>query len=771
MMDAVNNSSSESDGDWSEEEGEGDLARLDLLPNGRRNLKHASANMVADMRGVSGMTRVGVRRAMRAADLILKVNNSNLKEDVSNYLASVNLLRTPQAQQLLRKFDAESPFKGMFSNESQISALKRFYFVPKQETVYLWNRMDQRLDGDDAYIQRPVPNTYEYVHLKDIVRQVASRPEMLAYMRSLHPSDNGMLNSFTDGDQYRRSHFFQQHPDAFQFVLYFDGVDPARCQGPKAGMHELGNFLLRILNLPPKVNNTMASVFPLILANTNDCKDTFEGVLRRLVDDIIEFENGVIMYFDRDRIETIYGTLVAVKGDAKAIHAILGFLDCGARHFCPCCMISRPELHAGDVALGEPRTPELSEEQLRLVQQREAYSTHCGLRHRTVLHDTLYFRAENNKTFDGMHDFAEGLIPMVIRLCLKELIVVQQLVDVNALNARIFAFNYGRANHKDKPNIVFNVESLRDADRSHNMNQNAVQTMVLFRALPFLLDNLAEGNQDQIELNEKYQIYLLLMKIFHLAMAPKIPRDILPLLRRYLELFRRSWYNIFPGVNPTNKFHHIMHLADNIEEKGPARQFFCFKEESQNCPVKRHIVTCNNFINPQKTSMEQALIFQAKAWGGRELNILQKTRYTGNEVCAVQDLPCAAALQALLGLPPNSLIQTVKAVEIFGVEYRRSQYLLIIPESQDNDSLPCFGRISTIIRPVVRADPETVIFGVEACVTNGLVERFNAYSVSLNDNAPHHLIDLHDLPHHPPISPWHDFSHGGIYLSLKHAVF
>ncbi|KAK3928362.1 NudC domain-containing protein 1 [Frankliniella fusca] len=156
-MDAENSS----DSDLSEVEKDL-LAHIGLLPNGRVNLRHLAASMIVNIRAVPAMTRVGVRRAMRASDLLLQVNNSNLKDDVATYLASVNLLGTAQAQQLLRKFDADRPFKGMFSNESQLSAVKKFYFYPQKETVYLWDRMDQRLDGDDAYIQRPVPNTYEY---------------------------------------------------------------------------------------------------------------------------------------------------------------------------------------------------------------------------------------------------------------------------------------------------------------------------------------------------------------------------------------------------------------------------------------------------------------------------------------------------------------------------------------------------------------------------------------------------------------------------------
>lgn len=532
--------------DWSsesEEEQFGDerLGALEALPDGRKNIKHAATNMIVEMRGVSAMTRVGVRRAMQGSDLVLRVNNLSLKDDVYQYLASVNLNDTPEARNLLSKFDCQSPYKGMMSNAGQISAIQKFYQYLKPETVFIEDRLDQRLEENGEYIQRPVPNSYEFVSPKNkILKLVASHPEVMEYIRSNRPSQDGMLSSYMDGDEYRRHPLFQEQPDAFQLCLYEDEVDPARSQGSKSGIHELANFSLRILNLPPHINSTLGSVFPFLLANANDCKGTYEAVLRRFVDELRELERGVRLFVNGAFI-TIYAALVAVKADSKSAHAILGFLGCGARHFCRQCMISRQELHEGVVAFGERRTPEMSESQLPQVELNPDYSTQCGLRYRTVLHDSRYFRAENNCNFDLMHDANEAMIPMVIRLCLKQFVVVEDLFNVDELNQRIFAFNYGKQNIKDKPNPRFTLASLREAHRvyTYTMKQNAVQMMVLFRALPFILDNI--GGNEIPEDNQYLQMLLHLLKIIELAMAPRIPRGAIPMLRRMLEVFRISW--------------------------------------------------------------------------------------------------------------------------------------------------------------------------------------------------------------------------------------
>lgn len=62
-----------------------------------------------------------------------------------------------------------------------------------------------------------------------------------------------------------------------------------------------------------------------------------------------------------------------------------------------------------------------------------------------------------------MHDAYEAIFPMVMRLCLKQFVVVERLFTVDDLNQSIFAFNYGTRNMRDKPNVSFTVPSLREA--------------------------------------------------------------------------------------------------------------------------------------------------------------------------------------------------------------------------------------------------------------------------------------------------------------------
>lgn len=377
--------SSESGSEYEDEE----YNALGTLANGQKDIKHAAATMIVNMRSSCTMTRVGVRRAMQGSKLILKANNSGLKQHVLKYLRDTGADETPRAQALLQKFKPDSPLYRIKSDKGQGSVVNKYYYFNKSETLFINNRLDQRLGEEGVYRQVAVPNTFEYVSLLGILKNIARKTSIMAYMKSRRPSEDGILRSYTDASQFRNHPLFQEFPDAFQLALYHDGVDPARGQGTKSGQHELGNFVIEVLNMPPGLNSSTDAIHPLVIANANDCTGTFRGVLYRFVRELLELENGVEVCIKGEMV-TLRGTLVAVKADNKALHEVLGFLACGARHFCALCMISRQDLHAGEPAFGARRTPEMHDSQLQRVALNDAFSTECGVRYRTCLHDSIF---------------------------------------------------------------------------------------------------------------------------------------------------------------------------------------------------------------------------------------------------------------------------------------------------------------------------------------------------------------------------------------------
>lgn len=166
--------------------------------------------------------------------------------------------------------------------------------------------------------------------------------------------------------------------------------------------------------------------------------------------------------------------------------------------------------------------------------------------------------------------------------------------------------------------------------------------------------------------------------------------------------------------------------------------------------------------------MAQAQFCQANVWGTRSEDVnLNLITLSKKRNVLVTTLPVSQHLQGL-GFHAEDEIQVVNAAAVNNYEYRIGLFLLCIKASEDIGSLPRFGRILCVISP---ENSDSVWLGVQSWRTDGLVERFEAYQVSLIEGAPVHLIDVRDLPQHPPISRWRDYSTDRSYLCLKHAVY
>lgn len=153
-------------------------------------------------------------------------------------------------------------------------------------------------------------------------------------------------------------------------------------------------------------------------------------------------------------------------------------------------------------------------------------------------------------------------------------------------------------------------------------------------------------------------------------------------------------------------------------------------------------------------------------WGTQQ-DIIEEIIYTKKRNVAVHSLPVAQQL-VVLGFAQDDLVRTCEAVYFRSFEYRVGEFVLYSKASENVDGLPRFGRISSIICP---EGSDLIWLAVKPWETGGLVERFNAYVIRPIENAPVHLVDQVDLPLHPPISRWRDYSSAQSYLCLKFKVF
>lgn len=745
---------------------EGSSSSDDGFVNGerRREAPLFVSNIIGQMRSDPLLTRKAVTRVTHHIDTVVEATLEPLVQELQQFLEAKDLENDPEALRLLRKFNYNSKFDGFRSKEGQIAAIKTNFKYNAPETIHLGARVDQRNIGRAQFGPRPVGENFQYVSILETLKLVRSKEEVMNHIRNLRPHDNGLISGYVDGNQYANHPLFSKYPDAFQLALYFDDVEIVNAEGSKCGIHTVACFYIRILNLPLYLQSQLVGIHILALATYDDIKSrNFRCVLQPFLDHmhILESDEGYRCAINGE-IMTIRASLAAVMGDNKAVHEMLGFLGCGARHFCRLCMISRRELHEGNVVFGARRTLELHQEHLRLVGDNPEAERLCGVRQNACLHDLRHFHCTLNHVFDALHDGPEGIIAMEIRLVLKNFVCTNRYLTASALNRRIRAFNYGVSDATTKPSANFSELSLQSAETNHKLKQTASQTMCLLRTLPFLLDGFPIPVDDP-----HLYLLLLLQRIFEIIIAPKLNRSILPYLQDLITEHRRLYKQLFPNVNPINKHHYLEHYVQMIEEMGPPRCYWTMREEGEHRPLKRHIVSCGSYINPCKTAAQHGQIKEAMFWGTAGPSVGEKVQIVNGDEKSVLEIPELRDLFIAQGLQEEERVTETNHAIVLGTDYHVGQYVVLRPASAEERGIHIFGEIISI---VFVNNTENVLLGVKEADTEGFADNLNGYSVTMPENAAIHICDPLQLPFHPPLAVWRDYSTPLNYLSLRHFI-
>ncbi|XP_044578915.1 uncharacterized protein LOC123261386 [Cotesia glomerata] len=330
--------------------------------------------------------------------------------------------------------------------------------------------------------------TFQYVPIIDSLKLVISNPNVLQAILNEQKSPDGILSSFLDGQHAETHDFLRRYPHVLRIQLYYDELEIVNPLGSKTGIHKLGAFYYSIQNIPPEINSDLNSIHVLLLCTDIDVKNYgFNKILQPFLNDLsaLESDEGVLVHTEHGPF-TLRATLAAFIGDGLAVHDVFNLLGPSSNQFCRLCMYSRDDLHVGSLQLGQKRTLNLYQEHLDLLKNSNFSAENVsstGMRGNCCLNESGYFHVTSNKIFDPMHDFLCGICPMIIKLVLKQYILVEKKFNTNYLNGNITSFQWGYCENTNKPSANFTDSMLRRKD--HLISQKAMQTWCLIRALPF----------------------------------------------------------------------------------------------------------------------------------------------------------------------------------------------------------------------------------------------------------------------------------------------
>lgn len=215
-----------------------------------------------------------------------------------------------------------------------------------------------------------------------------------------------------------------------------------------------------------------------------------------------------------------------------------------------------------------------------------------GINDTCRLNQLGYWHITKNFLVDCMHDILEGWGSLELRLILRQFILFDKFFNLSLLNARLKSFTYGFCDIKNKP-TAFTREQLNKPGSS--TGQSASQMWCLIRILPLLIGDKIPAN------NNYWHLYLLILNILDIVMAPRISISKTFLLQEMIHEHHNLFLSLFPERRLTPKQHFLVHYPRIIRELGPPIRYWSMRSESRHFSFKKMAAASGNFINVCKT--------------------------------------------------------------------------------------------------------------------------------------------------------------------------
>lgn len=398
-----------------------------------------------------------------------------------------------------------------------------------------------------------------------------------------------------------------------------DDVEILNATSKKAGIHKTTGIYFSIPNLGPA--ESIKELYPLIICSAIDYKKYGPAKVFECFFEDLQNLN------DKINVKEIHGKKFNLKiirvgdtGDALGLNDWHGYRGTSSNSFCRTCLIQRKDFVENLNAEAKFRTIEDYCEIREKIQnaktekEKDEICKDWGLKTDVHLHQEPFFYTLGpdvhpfyQEIFDTMHDLLEGCSKLIANQIISFIIKNTQLSLID-INNRIKNFNYGPLSFKDKPLPITEAALTKGRD----VGQSAVQSWVLIRILPFLIDDIkvkTKGKNDdkmnEKQISEKLEniknligIHLdVLSIVLSKAMMQQNVDKLKSLIYEHNSLFQK----LFPSAAKLNKFHHLLHYRNSILKNGPLAFWWTARFEAFHQYLKRISNSCRNYINLPKT--------------------------------------------------------------------------------------------------------------------------------------------------------------------------
>lgn len=262
--------------------------------------------------------------------------------------------------------------------------------------------------------------------------------------------------------------------------------------------------------------------------------------------------------------------------------------------------------------------------------------------------------------------------------------------------------------HNDRPLANLTHKNLSDG---RSLPQNGIQTWLLVRAAPFLLNDafVEMKNMDPTQFKQKKQdkyappspesveeLLAVHLQVLQITASPTLSKADVEVLRAKIFQQNSLIQRVFPADTYSNKIHHKLHYPDFILDNGPTKTWWTPRFEAYHQEMKRKSYSSRNFVNLPKTVANHLSYTFSYNCSYPELDS-QKNRHKFKKNSAVlinflDNLPFFGIIKSIDSVHENIYVQECNTIgfrEIFnGFEIQRTQKYAYLQIDQLKSNYP-----------------------------------------------------------------------------------
>lgn len=415
----------------------------------------------------------------------------------------------------------------------------------------------------------------------------------------------------------------------------------------------------------------------------------FKDILHPLIQDLRNlFKEGILVSVNGQEIK-LKCALATISADNLSAHNLAGFTCCfSSGRVCRFCMVTYQDLKShvneDNVII---RSSEVHKYHLSALREiGEISKKTYGVVNECPFNDLEYFDVTKSFPPDLMHDFLEGIVPLVITKVIKAL-HFSEIVSLSNINAELEAFQIGK---NDKRNIPQKFP--QSVLKQTRLLGTAAQNWCLFRILPFLIGHYIPQGEAH------WAVYLKCREIGEIILSPCIKKTVIPFLSLLIGEFLSDFQALFPDTFPP-KLHFLTHYPRLISDFGPLKSLWCMRFEGKHQYFKRLARNTCNFRNLCNTLSKRHQLRQC--WELTSLDALPQQTYTeGERSVPFRSFPCDLKegirnKSRTKDIPSEETLAVVNSLLTNNTKYKIGDSFVI---DVAEDGIPVFMKVSKIVQ-------------------------------------------------------------------------